>query len=329
MGKKNIHDVFYDWGIVFVLGLIVLFFALLTGGTTLRITNILNVMLNMTPIALIAMGVTIVIITTGIDLSSGSVVAFSAVVTALFAQTASAKLKFISWLPELPLIVPLFVGLFAGALAGFINGVIITKMDIPPFIATLGMMTAGRGLALLPTKGATIGDLNPALVFLGQGKVLGIPMPIWILILFIIISHLLLEKTRFGRYALAIGGNIQAARASGIKTDKALVLVYTYAGILSGLAGIIVTGIVASGQPTSGMLYELDAIASSVIGGTSLYGGVGTIPGVIVGTLIIGSIKNGLDLMFVSPYWQQIVRGAIIVIAVIVDVQKRKLKTQK
>ena len=324
--KKNIRNIIYEHGIFFILFFIMVFFGLLTGGTTLRITNILNVILNMTPVALIAMGVTLVIITTGIDLSSGSVLAFSSVFTALFAQTASAKLKFISQLPQLPLIVPLLIGLSAGALAGFVNGLLITKTGIPPFIATLGMMTAGRGLALLPTKGATISNLNPALIFLGQGKILGIPVPIWILMMVILLSHLLLEKTRLGRHALAIGGNLQAAKTSGIKHERVLILIYTYAGLLSGLAGIIVTGIVASGQPTSGMLYELDAIASSVIGGASFYGGVGTISGTMVGMMIIGSIKNGLDLMFVSPYYQQIVRGLIIIIAVIGDVQKRKWK---
>lgn len=324
--KSIIAHILYNYGIFFVLLLLVIFFAVLTNGISVQVDNIFNLMINMVPIALITMGVTFVIITTGIDLSSGSVLALSAVSTAVFAQNAGAATAFIPWAQDFPVIVPIFVGLAVGVASGFLNGLIITKTHIPPFIATLGMMTAVRGMAFLPTKGEPIGQLDDALVYIGKGSILGIPVPILVMAFMIGVSHILLTRTRLGRYAFAIGGNIIAAKTSGINTDKYLILIYTYAGFLSGLAGIVITGIVASGQPLSGMLYELDAIASAVIGGVSLYGGVGSIPGAIVGVFIIGVIKNGLDLMFISAYWQQIIRGFIIVVAVIIDVQKRKLR---
>lgn len=305
------------YAIYVIFALMIIIFAFLTKGNIIGIDNIKNIILYTTPIALIAMGVTLVIITTGIDLSSGSVLAMVAVTSATFAQASANS-------GDVPIIVPVAIGVLTGALAGFVNGIIITQTGIPPFIATLGMLTGARGLALVISKGNSISNLVPGYKFIGQGSIFTIPTPIWILALMVIISHIILTSTRMGRYTYAIGGNIRAAQVSGINTNRYLVLVYTYAGLLTGIAGVVTVGILNSAQPTLGVLYELDAIASSVIGGTSLSGGIGSIPGAIVGALFIGVLKNGMDLMYISAYWQQIARGLVIVFAIVLDAQKQR-----
>nr|WP_257958808.1 ABC transporter permease [Bacillus sp. V3-13] len=275
--------------------------------------NLLNIVRQMSIIGIVAIGVTMVIITTGIDLSSGSVIALVSVMVATFAQPDSY-----------PLIVAILIGLGVGLLAGVINGTIIAKGKIAPFIVTLGMMTAARGAALLFSDGRPIGNLSPAFTFIGQGTLLGIPVPIFIFAFVGIVSYMLLNHTKFGKYVYAIGGNEQAAIIAGVNVVKYKILIYGYAGLLSSVAGIVLTSRIASGQPTAGTMYELDAIAAAVIGGTSLTGGIGTIGGTIIGALIIGVMNNGLDLLNVSSYWQQILKGAIIVIAVLIDSRKNK-----
>lgn len=275
--------------------------------------NLLNVVRQISFIGIVAMGVTMVIITTGIDLSSGSVIALVSVVSASFAHPG-----------EFPIFVPLALGLGVGALAGLINGTITAKGKIPAFIATLGMMIAARGLALLFSDGRPIPDLSPAFLFIGKGVILGIPFPIIVFIAMGIISHFMLSKTKFGKYTYAIGGNEQAARICGINVDRYKIMIYTYAGLLSAIAGMMLTARISVGQPSMGVMFELDAIAAAVIGGTSLAGGVGTIAGTMIGALIIGVLNNGLDLLGVSSYWQQILKGIIIVSAVLIDARKNK-----
>lgn len=275
--------------------------------------NLLNVVRQISFIGIVAMGVTMVIITTGIDLSSGSVIALVSVVSASFAHPG-----------EFPIIVPLVIGLGIGALAGLINGTITAKGKIPAFIATLGMMIAARGLALLFSDGRPIPDLSPSFLFIGKGEIAGIPFPILVFIAMGIISHLMLSKTKFGKYTYAIGGNEQAARICGINVDRYKIMIYTYAGLLSAIAGMMLTARISVGQPSMGVMFELDAIAAAVIGGTSLAGGVGTIAGTMIGALIIGVLNNGLDLLGVSSYWQQILKGIIIVSAVLIDARKNK-----
>ncbi|WP_410493016.1 ABC transporter permease [Domibacillus sp. DTU_2020_1001157_1_SI_ALB_TIR_016] len=277
--------------------------------------NIINIVRQMAVIGIVAIGVTFVIITSGIDLSSGSVIALTSVVVATFAQEGTY-----------PLMVAVLAAIAVGVATGVFNGFLIAKGNIAPFIVTLGMMTAARGLALLYSGGRPIGGLSDTFQFLGQGMILGIPVPIIIFALIGIISYVLLNKTKFGKYVYAIGGNEQAAMIAGVNVTKVKILVYTYAGLLSGLAGMILTARIASGQPTAGTMYELDAIAAAVIGGTSLTGGIGTIGGTVIGALIIGVMNNGLDLMNVSSYWQQILKGAIITVAVYIDARKHKKK---
>lgn len=273
----------------------------------LQVRNLLNIVRQISLIAIIGMGVTMCIITTGIDLSSGSVLALAGVIAASFGQG------------QYPLIVAIVIALAAGAAAGFLNGFISAFGQIPPFIATLGMMTAARGMALIYSDGRPITGLSESFEFIGGGYFFGVPVPIYIMLFVAIFSHILLKRTKFGKYVYAIGGNEQAAIVSGINVKKYLVMVYSYAGLLSGLAGIILASRLSAGQPTAGVSYELDAIAASVIGGTSFSGGIGTIPGVIIGALIMGVLNNGLVLLNVSPYMQQVVKGVIIVAAVLMD----------
>lgn len=321
--KELVRKIFKKYGIVFILlGLFILMSIL--SPAFLKTRNLLNVVRQISVIGLIGMGVTMVIITTGIDLSSGSVIALAAVVASSFAQRVGWDAAMYPGLVGLPVIIPLLAGLIVGVACGVINGSIIAKFKIPPFIATLGMMTVARGLALLYSDGRPISSLTESYNFIGQGEIFGIPFPIIILVLMAVMTHILLNNTKFGRYVYAIGGNENAALISGLNISKYKILIYTYAGMLSGLAGIVLSSRISSGQPGLGAGYELDAIASAVIGGTSLNGGIGTVWGTIVGALIIGVLNNGLDLLNVSAYWQQIVKGIIIVAAIILDERKNR-----
>lgn len=265
--------------------------------------------------ALLAFGVTFVIITGGIDLSLGSMVAVTGVAAALFAHPNT-----------FPLVVPLLIALIAGMAMGGFNGLVITKSKVPPFIVTLGTMTIGRGLALIMSKGRPVSNLSDAFNFIGGGQVFGIPFPIIILIIVFILCWLLLKKTIWGRYMYAVGGNEQAARASGISINRIKMLVYTLSGALAALAGIVLTSRITTGQPNAGQGFELDAIAAAIIGGTSTSGGSGTMTGTLIGALLIGVISNGLDLLNVTSYYQEVVMGVIIIGAVVLDGLNRKDK---
>lgn len=258
--------------------------------------------------ALLAFGVTFVIITGGIDLSIGSVVAVSGVMVATMAHPV-----------QFPLIVPILGGLLTGLFVGILNGFLITKSKIAPFIVTLGIMTIGRGVALIISNGRPISNLSDSFNFIGGGEILGIPFPIIILILVFSVCSIVLKKTVFGRYVYAVGGNEQAAWASGINVNQVKMAVYAICGLLSGLAGILLTSRITTGQPNAGVGFELDAIAAAVIGGTSTTGGIGTITGTLFGVILIGVLNNGLDLLNVSSYYQQVAMGIIIIGAVLLD----------
>ncbi|RBW71226.1 ABC transporter permease [Bacillus taeanensis] len=310
--KEKGPQILSKYGILFVLIAMMVVMSFLSDAF-LTTQNLLNVVRQISFIGIVAMGVTMIIITTGIDLSSGSLIALVSIVTASFAHPG-----------EYPLVVTILIGIGLGAAAGFINGAVTAKGKIPAFITTLGMMIAARGLALLYSDGRPIPNLSESFLFLGKGEILGIPFPIIVFIAVGIISHLMLSKTKFGKYTYAIGGNEQAARICGINVDRYKIMIYTYAGILSAIAGMMLTARISVGQPSMGVMFELDAIAAAVIGGTSLAGGVGTIAGTVIGALIIGVLNNGLDLLSVSSYWQQILKGVIIVSAVLIDARKNK-----
>ncbi len=277
----------------------------------LSIYNILNVLRQTSINSIIAAGMTFVILTGGIDLSVGSLLAFCGAVAAALIGSGQ------------PILVVLFISLLTGAGVGFISGIIISKGKVQAFIATLVTMTIMRGVTLVFTQGKPIdaGTGVAADVFakLGAGYLIGIPIPIYIMILVYGLAWYTLHQTRFGRYIYALGGNEEAARLSGLATIKLKTTVYAISGFLAGLGGIILTARLSSAQPTAGTGYELDAIAAVVLGGTSLAGGTGRILGTIVGALIIGILNNALNIMNVSSYYQMIAKGAVILLAVLMD----------
>lgn len=275
--------------------------------------------LQVSVIGIIAVGVTQVIITGGIDLSSGSVVGLTAMLSASVGQSADWSRAVYPALTNLPLFVPLLVGILAGLLAGFINGQLIARTKIPPFIATLGMMVTARGLCKWYTKGQPISGLTDGFTFIGSG--------IWPVVVFIVVAiifHIALRYTRYGKYTYAIGANLQAARVSGINVEAHLVKVYAIAGMLAGLAGVVTAARAQTAQAGMGVMYELDAIAAAVIGGTSLSGGAGRITGTVIGTIILGVMTSGFTFLRVDAYYQEIVKGLIIVAAVVTDVYRQK-----
>ena len=272
-------------------------------------------------IGIIAVGVTQVIITGGIDLSSGSVVALTAMVAASLAQSSEAVRAVYPTLTDLPLVVPLATGLAVGALAGLVNGSLIAWTGIPPFIATLGVMVTARGIAKWYTHGEPVSLLTDAYAGIGSGAV-----PVVIFLATAALFHLALRYTRYGKFTYAIGANPQAARVSGIDVGRHLIVVYTIAGTLSGLAGIVTSARAESGQSGMGMMYELDAIAAAVIGGASLSGGVGRITGTVIGTLILGVVTSGFTFLRIDAYYQEIVKGAIIVVAVVTDQYRQRAR---
>jgi inositol transport system permease protein len=270
--------------------------------------------LQVSVIGIIAVGVTQVIITGGIDLSSGSVVALTAMVAASLAQSSDAVRAVYPGLTDLPVIVPVLAGLAVGASAGLLNGTLIATTSIPPFIATLGVMVSARGIAKWYTRGQPVSMLSDAFADIGGGAV-----PVIIFLGTAVVFHVALRYTRYGKFTYAIGANPQAARVSGINVGRHLIVVYAIAGTLSGLAGVVTSARAVSGQAGMGMMYELDAIAAAVIGGASLSGGIGRITGTVIGTLILGVVTSGFTFLRIDAYYQEIVKGAIIVAAVVAD----------
>jgi ribose transport system permease protein len=280
--------------------------------------NAWNVMRQISVNVVISVGMTLVILTGGIDLSVGSILAFSGAVTA-------GMLKFGAEMPDMNLFVgfslvgALVGGTLAGTFLGWFNGFTITRFKVPPFVATLAMLTIARGLTMLWTGGFPITGLGNQLAFIGTGWFLGIPMPVWISAVVVLMAVMLTKKTKLGRHIYAIGGNETAARLAGLKIKKVKMIVYSIAGALSAVGGIIVTSRLDSAQPNAGFGFELDSIAAVVIGGTSLSGGKGTIMGTVQGALIIGILNNGLVLLNVSPFWQQVIKGFVILLAVVIE----------
>lgn len=285
--------------------------------------NFWNVLRQISVNVCISVGMTLVILTAGIDLSVGSVLALCGAITA-------GLLKYGISIPAANLFIGFTVfgaivaGLLTGGIMGFVNGYAITRFKVPSFVATLAMLTMARGFTMLWTQGHPITGLGDDFGFLGTGWLLGIPMPVWISGIVVIAAVVLTRKTRFGRYVYAIGGNESAARLSGIPINKIKIWVYALAGMLAAIGGLLVTARLDSAQPNAGVSYELDAIAAVVIGGTSLAGGRGTILGTVLGAMIIGVLNNGLVLLNVSPFWQQVIKGMVILLAVIIDKSNSK-----
>jgi ribose transport system permease protein len=280
----------------------------------LTVSNLLNVAQQTSINAIIAAGMTFVIISAGIDLSVGSILAFTGVVLGSLITGG------------FPLPICIVGSLALGLICGFLNGALISFGRLPPFIATLGMMSVARGGALLYTQGRPISGFPDSFRFLATGEVFHIPMPVFIMGGVYAIAHFLLSRTKLGRYTYAIGGNEQAAHLSGVNVRLYKMLVYGISGLLSAMAAVILSARLNSAQPIAGIMYELDAIAATVIGGTSLMGGEGKIAGTLIGALIMGVLRNGLNLLDVSSYVQQTIIGLVIISAVFLDMSLKKAK---
>ena len=305
--SPGIAKYFKKYGIFIALLLICIILTIATPNF-LTVQNMVMVLRQTSINGILAIGVTFVIISGGIDLSLGSVVALTGVAAASFAHPGTHGL-----------IVPLLVGILIGLGIGVINGLIITKGKVAAFIVTLGMMTIARGLALVVSDGRPVSNLSDSFNFIGGGAFLNVPIPILLFAGVIVLSSIILNYTKTGRYIYAVGGNENAAKASGINVHSIKMFTYIICSGLAGLAGIVLASRITTGQPNAGVAYELDAIAAVVIGGTSLSGGAGKIIGTVVGALIIGVINNGLDLLNITSYSQQIIKGLIIIGAVLLD----------
>ncbi|HFQ15399.1 MAG TPA: ABC transporter permease [Rhodobacteraceae bacterium] len=274
----------------------------------LSFSNLLNLLLATSTIGVLAIGATFVISSAGLDLSLGSVLGLAGVVGAALVV-------------RLELFWPLAIlgCLGAGLLAGFVNGQLITRGHIPAFIVTLGMLGIARGLALVISNGRVIYGLPDPVVYLGQGRPFGIPMPVIIFLVVALVSHYILAYTRFGRHTLAIGDNEASAIATGIRVRHHRRYLYMLSGLMAGIAGMLFMARVNSGDPTAGLTYELTAITAAIIGGTNLFGGRGSVLGAMIGALIMGVLQNGLNLMAVQSYYQQMAIGAVLILAVWLD----------
>ena len=282
------------------------------------VSNFWNVLRQISVNICLSVGMTLVVLMAGIDLSVGSVLALCGAITAgLFKMGIEVPSQ--NLYVGFTLLGASLAGILTGALLGFFNGFVITRFKVPSFVATLAMLTVARGLTMLWTKGFPISGLGEQFAYMGTGWFLGVPVPVWISAIVVALAVFLSDKTKLGRYIYAIGGNENASLLSGININKVKVIVYTLAGALAAVGGLMVTSRLDSAQPNAGTGYELDSIAAVVIGGTSLSGGKGSIWGTVLGAIIIGVLNNGLVLLNVSPFWQQVVKGIVILLAVIID----------
>jgi ribose transport system permease protein len=276
-------------------------------------SNLMNIALQTSIIAIIAIGMTFVILTAGIDLSVGSVVALCG---ALAAGLAVRQ--------ELGTFAGIGLALLAGAAVGVVNGLLIVKGKIPPFVATLSTLAIARGLTLVYTEGRPISGIDERFIFLGSGEILGIATPVIILAIVFLVAYVVLRSTRFGNYVYATGGNEEVSRLAGVRTSVITLSVYIISGFLAALGGVLLVARLWSAQPNAAVGLELDAIAAPVLGGVSLFGGVGNVTGALVGAFILGILSNGLNLMGVPSFWQQVIKGVVLILAVLLDVLTKR-----
>ncbi|GGH86919.1 ribose transport system permease protein [Pullulanibacillus pueri] len=312
-GQQLSFDRMRQYGLI--LALVVLFIVMsLVADNFFAVSNLMNIARQLSVTSIASVGMTLVILIGGIDLSVGSILALSGVMAAM--MYSSIESPFLA----------LFVGVLAGAAVGFFNGFVTAKGQIAGFITTLATMSAIRGLSYIFTDGMPISETSPSFIYIGTGYFWGIPIPIYIMIIILLLGSYIVKFTRFGRYIYAIGGNEQTSKWSGLKVDRVKIYVYTISGLLTGLAGVILASRLASGQPSAGDGFELDVIAGVIVGGTSLSGGKGNISGTFIGVLLIGILGNGLTLLNVSSYYQMVIKGGIIILAVLLDTLGRRGK---
>ncbi len=315
--KKNYRQSLAKFQSLIALIILCLVISLLS-DKFLTATNAWNVMRQISVNICISVGMTLVVLTAGIDLSIGSVLALCGAITAGLLKNG-IEVPSSNLYIGFTILGATVAGLLVGSLLGWFNGWTITKFKVPPFVTTLAMLTVARGLTMLWTKGFPITGLGENFAYLGTGWFLGIPLPVWISGIIVFIAVIITNKTKLGRYIYAIGGNENAATLSGINIKRIKIAVYTIAGALAAVGGLLVTSRLDAAQPNAGTGYELDSIAAVVIGGTSLSGGRGSVLGTVLGAVIIGVLNNGLVLLNVSPFWQQVVKGFVILIAVVID----------
>ena len=299
-----------NMGILIALVVLYVFLAINPSTTQSFLTsrNMFNVLRQISTNLYLACGMTMVIILGGIDLSVGSIVALSGCVAAAGVARYG-----------LPIPVAILIGLIIGTITGMVNGMIISKTTIPAFIVTLATMNIAKGFAYVYTGGSPVRVVSKSWQFIGAGYIGAFPTPVVILVFVLIVTGILMNKTKFGRQLYAVGGNVQAAKFSGISVSRVKFWVHTYSGLMAGLAGVVLASRMYSGQPTAGDGAEMDAIAAVVVGGTSMAGGSGKIGGTIIGALIIGFLNNGLNLLNVNSFWQYVVKGVVILMAVFID----------
>jgi ribose transport system permease protein len=309
--KKQKLDTFRNFALVLVLIVLCIVMSFLSDNFFTS-SNFLNIARQISVTAISAVGMTLVIIIGGIDLSIGSVIAFSGVIAASTLSTTQSP------------VLAVLAALAAGAVVGFVNGFVTAKAQITGFITTLATMGIVRGISFIYTGGYPITIMDKNFSFLGIGYLFMVPVPILIMLLILALGYFLTNHTRFGRYVYALGGNEQTTRWSGINVDRIKIYVYTLSGLLTALAGIVLAGRLSSGQPNAGQSFEFDVITAVIVGGTSLMGGKGNVLGTLIGVVLIGVLSNGLTLLNVSSYYQMVVKGIIILIAVLVDRLSRK-----
>ena len=317
MMKTNLLTFLKRFQSLLALGLMILVLSLTT-DKFLTTDNTLNILRQICANLCLSLGMTIIILSGGIDLSVGAVLALAGAVAAGLLKNGFA-VPGTEIFVEVTCSGAILAGLFVGIIMGGFNGVVITRFQLPPFVATLGMLSIARGLTMLWTGGFPITRLGDSFDYMGTGRLVGVPLPVLISGVLVILLLILMQRTRFGRNVYAVGGNERAATLSGLNVNRIKFLVYLLGGALAAVAGLLVTARLESATPNAGLGYELDSIAAVVIGGTSLSGGRGTIIGTVLGCLIIGVLNNGLVLLEVSPFWQQVIKGLVILIAVAVD----------
>lgn len=315
--KFSAAELYLKYGMFFILLALVLFSSV-ASRNFLSVRNLTNIIQSMSIVALAAFGETMVLILGKIDLSVGSVMALcGCIACTVVSQTQNVLLG-------------VAAGLVIGALCGLVNGFVIAHFEIPAFIITLATMQIARGVVLLLTNAVPVSGMGDGFRQLGQGEVLGfVPMPVLIMLICFAICWVLLNRTCFGRYIYACGGNESAAVASGIHAHRVVTLTYLLMGVFTGMSGIVLMSYINSGQPAGATNYEMDAITAAIVGGTSFTGGLGTVQGTLIGCLIVGVLDNIMNLKGVSSYWQQIVRGLIIALAVILDIKSKSLVLRK
>lgn len=304
--RKKMIPLWNQLGMLIILVLLCLVLALFAPYFT-EASNMLNILKQSSITAILAAGMTLVILTGGIDLSVGATLALAGVISVMLSNSGVHP------------VTAMAAGAVVGYVAGAINGYLTAVAKLPSFVVTLGSMTYLRGIAFVISSGLPVVLQNKLFIFFGAGTLLGIPTPIYIMAVVYIAMFFVLKYTMFGRHVYAIGGNEEAARLTGIKVERTLIHVYSLSGLMAGIAGVVMAGRVISGQPNAGISFELDAIAAVILGGTSFVGGIGRIQGTIIGVLIMAVLGNGLTLLNVDYYWQLIVKGLVIVIAVLLD----------